>query len=693
MNKYSIIFLFLIMAGFMGCNQQNNSTGNKEDDQNFQYSADRFADIEVLRYRIPGFEELTAKQKELVYYLYEAALSGRDILYDQNNRYNLRIRKTLEAVVNNFETNAPDKNSPDYKAFMVYAKQVWFANGIHHHYANDKFKPLFSKEFFEKAVKNVKAENLPLAKGQTVDQFIAELSPVIFDPNVLPKKIVLDPGVDVIKASAVNFYEGLSQKEVEAFYTKMTDPKDDTPISYGLNSKLVKENGQAVEKKWMVGGMYSQAIERIVYWLEKAVTVAEDDIQKKAFLKLIEFYKTGDLKAWDDYNILWVQDTSSVVDAVNGFVEVYNDPLGYRGSFESVVSIKDKEATKRIAAISGQAQWFEDHSPIDKKFKKENVVGITAKVITVLAEAGDAAPSTPIGINLPNANWIRAKHGSKSVSLGNVVHAYNMAASKDVTKEFAWDDSEVKLIEKYGNMTDDLHTDMHEVIGHASGKINPGVGAPKLSLKNYGSSIEEARADLVALYYLADQKLVDLKLLPNNEAFKAEYIKYVRNGLQNQLNRIEPGNNIEESHMRNRQAIAAWVFEKGKGAGKDGKDVIEKRVRDGKTYLVITDYQKLRDLFGQLLKEVQRITSEGDFKAAKNLIENYGVKVDAAMHKEVKARYAKLNTAPYKGFIQPLLKPVVENGKIVDVKVEYPKDFVGQMLYYGKHYSFLPSVN
>jgi dipeptidyl-peptidase-3 len=693
MNKYLIVFLFLTIAGFMGCNQQNNNTDMQDDEKNFQYSADRFADVEILRYRVPGFEDLTAKQKELAYYLYEAALSGRDIMYDQNNKYNLRVRKTLEAIVSSFETNAPDKNSDDYKNFIQYAKQVWFANGIHHHYANDKFKPGFSKEFFANVVKAVKAEGLPLSDGQTVDQFLAEITPVIFDPNVMPKKIVLDPGADVIKASAVNFYEGLSQKEVESYYAKITDDRSETPVSYGLNSKLVKENGQPVEKKWMVGGMYSPAIEKIVFWLEKAITVAENDNQKAALAKLVEFYKTGDLKAWDDYNILWVQDTSSVIDAVNGFIEVYNDPLGYRGSYESVISIKDKEATKRIAAISGQAQWFEDNSPIDDKFKKENVVGITAKVITVVVESGDAAPTTPIGINLPNANWIRAKHGSKSVSLGNIVHSYNMAASKEVSKEFAWDDAEVKLLEEYGNTTDELHTDMHEVIGHASGKINEGVGAPKLSLKNYGSSIEEARADLVALYYMADQKLVDLKLLPNLDAYKAQYMKYVRNGLQNQLNRIEPGNNIEQAHMRNRQAISAWVYEKGKGAGKDGKDVIEKRVRDGKTYFVITDYQELRGLFGQLLKEVQRITSEGDFKAARDFIENYGVKVDAAIHKEVKDRYAKLDVAPYKGFIQPLLKPVMEDGKIVDVKIEYPKDFVEQMMYFGKNYSFLPAVN
>ncbi len=684
MNKYIFSFLFLITTVvYMGCNNQEDSSAQmQEDETNFQYQVDQFADVAILRYQIPGFDQLTAKQKELVYYLYEAALAGRDIFYDQNYKYNLKVRKTLEAIVSSYNG---DKNSDDYKNFMDYAKRVWFSNGIHHHYASDKFQPEFSKEFFAEAVKKANQADLPLTEGQTVDQFLTEITPIIFDPNVAPKKIVLDPGVDVIKASAVNFYEGVTQKEVEAYYNKIRKADDPSPISYGLNSKMVKENGQLVEKVWKVDGMYSPAIEKIVGWLEKAITVAENDAQKAALQKLVEFYKTGDLKTWDDYNVLWVQDTSSVVDVVNGFIEVYQDPLGYRGAFESVVSIKDFEATKRIDAISRQAQWFEDNSPIDDKFKKENVVGISAKVITVVVESGDAAPTTPIGINLPNANWIRIKHGSKSVSLGNIVHSYSMASSKEQVKEFAWSDEEVELMEKYGTVTDHLHTDMHEVIGHASGKINEGVGAPKLSLKNYGSPIEEARADLVALYYMPDKKLVEIGIMPDEEAFKAEYIRYIRNGLQYQLNRVELGNNIEQAHMRNRQAIAKWVYEKGQP-----ENVIEKKVRDGKTYFVVNDFQKLRNLFGQLLKEVQRITSEGDFEAAKNFIENYGVKVDLEIHKEVKERFSKLNIAPYKGFIQPVLKPVMEDGKIVDVTVEYPKDFVEQMLYYGKNYSFLP---
>ncbi|MFO7447228.1 MAG: dihydrofolate reductase [Ignavibacteriaceae bacterium] len=670
----------------MACNNQNDKTAEMQDDANFKYSTEQFADVEILRYRVPGFEQLTPKQKEMVYYLYEAALSGRDVFYDQNGKYNLRIRKIMEAVISNYNG---DKNSEDYKNLLLFAKRMWFSNGIYHHYANDKFVPGFSKEFFVEAVKNAKQEELPLTNGQTVDELIAQLTPILFDPNVLPKKINLDPGVDVIKASAINFYEeGLTQKEVEAYYEKLRDENDETPVSHGLNSKMVKENQQVVEKKWMVGGMYSPAIEKIVYWLEKAAAVAENDLQKSAIQKLAEYYKTGDLVKWDEYNILWVQDTTSVIDAVNGFVEVYNDPLGYRGSYESVVSIKDMEATKRIDAISKNAQYFEDNSPIDDQFKKENVVGISAKVITVVVEAGDAAPSTPIGINLPNANWIRTQHGSKSVSLGNITYAYGKAASVEVIKEFAWSDEEVEINKKYGVITDLLHTDMHEVIGHASGKINPGVGAPKLSLKNYGSSIEETRADLVALYFMPDKKLIELGLFSDENTFKAEYNRYIRNGLQYQLNRVELGNNIEQAHMRNRQAIAAWVFEKGQP-----ENVIERKTRDGKTFFVINDYQKLRNLFGQLLKEIQRITSEGDFNAAKNFIENYGVKVDAAMHKEVKERFAKLNVAPYKGFIQPVLKPVTEDGKIVDVKIEYPEDFVEQMLYYGKNYSFLPAIN
>ncbi len=577
-----------------------------------------------------------------------------------------------------------DKNSGDWNKFMVYAKRVWFSNGIHHHYASKKFFPECAKDYFIGLIKSSDSSLLPLNKGESVDDFSNRISKIIFDKDVAPIKVNLDPNVDIIKNSAVNFYSGLTEKEVEDYYNKKIDKNDETPISYGLNSQLDKENGKIVERKWMIGGMYSPAIEKIVYWLEKAVPVAENDQQKKTLELLIKFYKTGDLKTWDDYNIAWVQDTTSRVDVVNGFIEVYNDPLGYRGTYESIVSIKDLDASKRIAAISKQAQWFEDNSTIDNKFKKKNVVGISAKVITVVVESGDASPATPIGINLPNATWIRKDYGSKSVNLGNIVYSYDESESEGELKEFAYSDEEVELSKKYGTLTDNLHTDMHEVIGHASGQILPGVGTPKQTLKNYASTIEEARADLVALYYLPDQKLIDIGVMPNKEAYKAQYIKYIKNGLMLQLRRVKPGENIEEAHMRNRQLIAKWVYEKGK---KD--NVIEKKIRDGKTYFVINDFQELRNLFGQLLNKMQRITSEGDFKAAKEIVETYGVKVDPALHKEVLERYAKLNIAPYKGFINPELTPVMKDGEIVDVKISYPDDFTKQMLYYGKKYSYL----
>ncbi len=651
----------------------------------FNYIAEQFADIQILRYQVPGFNELTLKQKELVYYLYEAALSGRDIFYDQNYKNNLLVRRTLEAIIRNYNG---DKDSADWKNFMVYTKRVWFSNGIHHHYSTKKIMPGFSKEYFAELVKDIDGGKLPLQKGQTADELVKFLIPVIFDPAVDPQKVVLDHNADVIKLSATNFYNGLTQKEAENYYAEKIDHKEPHPVSYGLNSQLTKEDGKIIERKWMLGGMYSAAIEKIIYWLSKAASAAETEQQKKAFEKLIDFYKTGDLKKWDEYNILWVQDTDSHVDAVNGFIEVYNDPLGYRGSYESIVSIKDLEATKRIKAIAEHAQWFEDNSPIDDKFKKKNVVGISAKVITVVVECGDASPSTPIGINLPNANWIRKEHGSKSVNLGNIVYAYDKAASQEVLKEFSYSQEEIDLANEYGTLADNLETDMHEVIGHASGQIMPGIETPKQTLKNYASAIEETRADLVALYYLPDQKLIDIGVFPNNIAYKTEYNKFIKNGLMLQLFRIKPGENIEEAHMRCRQLISRWVYEKGKA-----ERTIEKKTRDGKAYFIINDYEKLRKLFGQLLKEVQRITSEGDYVAAKNLVETYGVKVDEELHKEVLERYSKLNIAPYKGFINPVLKPVIENGNIADVVIEYPEDFTQQMLYYAENYSFLPVKN
>lgn len=665
------------------CNSDNKQ-GHKSE-STFEVECDRFADLQVLRYEIPGFEELSAKQKELAYYLYEAANCGRDIIYDQKYKHNLTIRRTLEAIYNSYKG---DKKSEDWNKFETYAKRVWFSNGIHHHYSNMKFVPECSFEYFESLVKGSDAAMLPL-DGKTVEAFLAEMKPVMFDPKVDAKIVDLAPGIDNVKASANNFYEGVTQAEVEAYYAARMKKDDQKPISWGLNSKMLKENGAVVEKVWKVGGMYSASIEKMVYWLEKAVTVAENDKQKKALELLVQYYKTGDLKTWDDYNIAWVEDVDSRLDVVNGFIEVYGDAIGKRASYESVVSMKDMEATKRIAAIAKEAQWFEDHSPIMKEHKKDTVKGITAKVITVIQEAGDGAPSTPIGINLPNANWIRQQHGSKSVSLGNIVHSYNIVSAKSPTlKEFAENEVQIKRAQEFGALAGDLHTDMHEVIGHASGKINKGIGDPDQTLKNYASTLEEARADLVALYYVMDPKLVEIGVMPSLEVGKAEYDSYIMNGLITQLTRLNVGENLEEAHMRNRQLNAKWAYEMGK---KD--NVIEFIKRDGKTYVRVNNYEKLRELFGQLLREIQRIKSEGDYAAATALVEGYGVKVDQELLKEVKERFIKLNVAPYKGFIQPKLVPQMEGEKIVDVKVEYPNNFAENMLWLGKQYSFLPNKN
>ena len=651
--------------------------------EKFNFQSEKFADIEILRYQIPGFEELSLKQKELAYYLYEAALSGRDILFDQHYKHNLKIRKTLEAIIKSYKGN---RGSDDFNKFMIYTKRVWFSSGIHHHYSTKKILPEFSADYFKELVKNSDEKLFP-ARG-SINQFLEELVPLIFNPDISDQRVCLDPNTDVIESSSTNFYEGLTQKEVEEYYKGIIEKNDPVPVSYGLNSKLIKENGKIKEKIWKAGSMYSPAIERIIYWLEKAAGVAENEIQQLTLEKLIEFYRTGDLKLFDEYNILWLQDTESRVDTVNGFIEVYGDPLGYRGSFEAIVSIKDLEATKRIKAISDQAQWFEDNSPIDSEFKKKNVTGITAKAITVVVESGDSSPSTPIGINLPNATWIREKYGSKSVNLENIVYAYKMAESDALISEFSFSEDEVESAKKYSAIADVLHTDLHEVIGHGSGQIMPGVGAPKQTLKNYASTIEETRADLVALYYLLDEKLIKIGVLPNLEAAKAGYNKYIKNGMLVQLARIEIGDNLEESHMRNRQLISKWAYERGKN-----QNVIERKNKNGKTYFVINDYQKLRILFGELLKVVQRITSAGDFEAAKNLVETYGVKIEFELHKEVKQRYEKLNIPPYKGFINPMLKPVIEEGKIKDVTIEYPDDFTEQMLYYSENYSFLQIEN
>ena len=651
----------------------------------FDYTVEQFADLQILRYRVPGFENLSLQQKELVYYLTEAALQGRDILFDQNGKYNLRIRRTLEAVYTGYKG---DKNTPDFKAMEVYLKRVWFSNGIHHHYGSEKFVPGFAPEFFKEAVLSVDASTLPLAEGQTAEQLCDELSPVIFDPTVMPKRVNQAAGEDLVLTSACNYYDGVTQKEAEDFYNAMKDPKDETPVSYGLNSRLVKENGKIQEKIWKVGGLYGQVIDKIVYWLKKAEGVAENPEQKAVIAELIKFYETGDLKTFDEYAILWVKDLNSLVDFVNGFTESYGDPLGMKASWESLVNFKDMEATHRTEIISGNAQWFEDHSPVDKLFKKDEVKGVSAKVITAAILAGDLYPATAIGINLPNSNWIRSHHGSKSVTIGNITDAYNKAAhGNGFNEEFVYSDTELQLIDKYADLTGELHTDLHECLGHGSGKLLPGVDPD--ALKAYGSTIEEARADLFGLYYVADPKLVELGLTPNADAYKAEYYTYLMNGLMTQLVRIEPGNDVEEAHMRNRQLIARWVFEKG-AADK----VVELVRRDGKTYVVVNDYGKLRTLFGELLSEIQRIKSTGDYQGAHDLVENYAVKVDPVLHAEVLERYKKLNLAPYKGFVNPKYEAVVDAaGKITDVKVTYDEGYAEQMLRYSKDYSNLPSIN
>ncbi|MGN0213080.1 MAG: dihydrofolate reductase [Muribaculaceae bacterium] len=645
----------------------------------FNYNVDHFADIEVLRYQVPGFEDLSLRQKELIYYLNEAALQGRDILFDQNGKYNLAIRITLENVYTNFKG---DKNSTEFKALEKYLKQVWFANGIHHHYSMDKFTPEFSQKFFDEQVRKVSKKNLPLGKGQSVDAFLKTIDAVIFDPTVMAKRVNQADGVDLILTSANNLYEGVTQKEVEDFYNKLKDPNDPTPVSYGLNARLVKVNGQVAEQVYKVGGLYSPAIEKIVFWLKKAANVAENAQMKAYIEKLIEFYVTGDLKTFDDYSILWAEETKSDVDFVNGFIESYGDPMGMTGSWESLVNFKNKQSSIRTQIISENAQWFEDNSPVDARFKKDKVKGVSAKVITAAILAGDCYPATPIGINLPNANWIRAAHGSKSVTLENITDAYSKAAEGNgLNEEFAFSGYEVELMKKYLSIADNLHTDLHECLGHGSGKLLPGVDPD--ALKEHGSTLEETRADLFALYYLADPKLIELGIFSNPDTYKAEYYKYVMNGLMTQLTRIEPGKDIEEAHMRNRHIIAQWAYENGKA-----DNVIEFVKRDGKTYVKVNDYEKLRTLFGQLLAEVQRIKSEGDYESGKNLVEQYGVKFDANMHNELLERYAKLNIAPYKGFVNPVYTAVTDkNGKITDVRIDYSEGYIEQMLRYSRDYS------
>ncbi|MCB0481920.1 MAG: dihydrofolate reductase [Flavobacteriales bacterium] len=676
MKIKNILFGSIGLALLASCSSPKSEESNMEPidtvaQGEFQYQTEQFADLKIIRYQIPDFDKLTAQQKELVYYLYKASLSGRDIIWDQNYKHNLVIRRALEGIVSSY---AGDKSSKDWQSFMVYTKRVWFSNGIHHHYSMTKLKPEFSVEYFNQLLSESNTELAP------------EIVSIMFDDKTDMKRVNLDPAKDLIAGSANNFYEdGITTKEVEDYYSRIIDRNDSEPISYGLNSTLRRDkNGKLMEDTWKVGGKYSRSIEEIVKWLSKAKTVAESDEQKRGFELLIHYYETGSLTAWDDYNIQWVRTTNDVVDYINGFIEVYGDALGYRATYESIVQIKDFEASERMKVLQDNVQWFEDNSSILPEHKKEKVVGVTYKVVNVAVEAGDASPSTPIGVNLPNANWIRAKYGSKSVSLGNIVEAYSLAGGKSMLEEFCYSTEEFERADKYGKLASKLHTALHEVVGHASGKLEPGVGTPKETLKSYANTLEEGRADLVALYFLMDNKLVDMGLMESLEVGKAEYDSYIRNGLMAQLRRIDPGAEIEEAHMRNRQLVAAWAYERGKA-----ENVIEKKVKDGKTYFVINDYLKLKEIFGELLREIQRIKSKGDYPAGNALVEGYGVKVDQAIHKEVLERSAKLNIAPYGGFINPRLIPVIENDQIVDIKVEYPMDFSDQMLEYAKDYSFL----
>lgn len=660
----TMILAFGICAAASAC-------GNKQDkDKDFKYTVDQFADIKVMRYQIPGWDSLSLQQKEYAYYLSEAAKFGRDITWDQYCSYNLPIRHTIEDILNNYQG---DRECQDFKDFVVYAKRVFFSNGVHHHYAEDKFVPTCSKEYFAGLMEAVGDAN-------------QELLDFIYDINAFQQRRSTSKTGDIVALSAVNFYDGVTRKEVDDFYAKMEDPKDQEPISYGLNSKVIKgENGQLEELKWKSGGIYGAAIDKICENLEKAAKVAENDIQKRAIGILIEYYKTGDLRKWDEFNIEWVKDTIGTVDFINGFIEDYDDPLGRKATWEGYVHIKDFAASARTETLSANAQWFEDNSPVDDRFKKKSVKGVSAKVVNAVALSGATYPSTPIGINLPNADWIRKEHGSKSVTIANITHTYEFAAleaPKSVLREFAWDQAEIDASKKYEAYADEVHTDLHECLGHASGQLLPGVSSTALG--EYQSALEEARADLFGLYYMADPKMVELGIIPDLEAYKAHYSDYIRNGIMTQFTRVELGRPNTEAHMQNRKLIAQWCYEKGADSS-----VIEKKVRDGKTYFVVNDFEALRDLFAQLLAEIQRIKSEGDYEAGKALIETYAVDIDPDLHKEVLDRYAALDLKPYGGFINPEIIPVEKDGKIVDYKLEYPDDYLGQQLSYGQRYRTL----
>lgn len=649
--------------------------------ENFNYIVEQFADLQLLRYQVTGFEDLTLRQKELVYYLSQAALEGRDILFDQNGKYNLQIRKLLEAV---YVSYSGDRQDEEFKALEVYLKRIWFSNGIHHHYACNKFVPGFSPEFLRRLIDATDVLSLPLKPHESVDELCTELYPVIFDPKIMPKRVNQADGEDLVLTSAANYYEGVSQQEAETFYDSQKTPGESHPVMYGMNSRLVKKDGKIQEEVWKIDGMYGKAIEKIVFWLEKAEKVAESEVQREVVRLLIDFYRTGDLKIFDAYSIAWLKDTDSRVDFVNGFIESYGDPLGMKASWESIVNFKDLEATRRTDIISSCAQWFEDHSPVSASFKKEQVKGVSAKVITAAMLGGDLYPSSAIGINLPNSNWIRSVHGSKSVTIGNLTDAYNQAAKGNgFREEFVYGPEEKQLLEKYADITGNLHTDLHECVGHGSGRLLPGVDPD--ALKAYGSTIEEARADLFGLYYLPDARLVELGLTPDAEAYKAEYYSYMMNGLLTQMVRVEPGHDLEEAHMRNRQLIARWALVKG-----SAEQVVELVKKEGKTYVKINDYLQLRRLFAELLCEIQRIKSEGDYEAARALVETDGVKLDKALHEEVRERYRTLHLAPYKGFVNPVYVPEYDaEGKIADVKIDYTEGYTEQMLRYSRDYSNL----
>ena len=657
------------------------SSDNSAD--NFKWQIDSFDDVKVLRYKVHGFEELPLQQKELVYYLNQAALWGRDIMFDQNFKYNLAIRRTLEAI---YTTYNGDKECAEWKSFEKYLKKVWFANGIHHHYGNDKFAPEFSEAYFNALVEGSNADLFPSEAFGSKEGLLATITPIIFDATLYPSRLVQAGVDDVLKASSMNYYEGLTQSEAETFYAGMAAINDPRPISYGLNSKLVKKNGRIYEQTYKVGGMYSAALEQICYWLEKAAGVAEEP-QKSTILKLVEYYKTGNLRLFDEFNIAWTEDTASHVDFVNGFTEDYGDPLGRKGAWESIVNFKSLEASRRTELISDNAQWFEDHAPINPAFRKSEVKGVSAKVITAATLAGDAYPATPIGINLPNADWIRKEHGSKSVTIDNITEAYaESGKGSGFDEEFVLRKEDRERIKEFGSIGDNLHTDIHECLGHGSGQLAPGVKGGELG--KYSSTLEEARADLFGLYYLGDDKLVELGLVPSFDVAKAQYAEYIMNGMMTQFSRIELGKDVVESHMQIRKLIAEWCYEQGKA-----DNVIEWIVKDGKRYVVVNDFEKLRELFGKMLYEVQRIKSEGDFEAGKALVENYAVKIDPELHKEVLERYASLGIKPYSGFINPIYTLVEEDGKVVDVKIEYRESYIEQMLYYSANYSNLPTLN